>query len=547
MRQQDSVLIVGAGPVGMATAATLAKHGIRPIIIERNASPTSLSKAIGIHAITLELMQTLGLSEQFVAHGVPHRYATLNAGSREILRVDFEQIQSSYPMVLALPQSSTERLLRQTLNCHDIEIKWNTELTQLKTLADGSCEVALVNGKVRETRQVQWVLACDGSHSTVRRLQDIPFPGGEYERAFILGDVMMDWPDGNPEQLQFFLSRQGYILIVPLPEGRHRIICQTDAEFIAGDKTGERRAITLDDLQRIVDRNGPGGIKVHSPQWLTSAPFYHRMADNPIQGNIILLGDAFHLFSPLGGQGLNTGFQDAFNLGWKLAWHLKGWADRSLVETYATERTQVAQRIQQVTAKTTSFITGTSLPLDLIRRYLVPLYGSRQSVQNSLPWLYSGLRQCYTNSPLVNQQPLGQLQSGHRLPYLTLSQPGSTREQPIDQLIHGQAFTLFLVNRKLSSADIEPGVRELANFTRHLPVLGISINHESSGFDTYRVEQNALKAWLGKERGGWVLVRPDGHVATVAAIGEEQRISGYLKDLLPGLIDKQRTEQEEAA
>lgn len=547
MRQQDSVLIVGAGPVGMATAATLAKHGIRPTIVERNTNPTSLSKAIGIHAITLELMQTLGLSEQFVANGTTHQCATVNAGSREILRIDFEHIRSSYPMVLALPQSSTERLLRQTLDCHDIEINWDTELTQLKTLADGSYEVSLVRGEARETRKFQWILACDGSHSTVRRLQDIPFPGGEYERAFILGDVKMDWPDGNPEQLQFFLSRQGYILIVPLPEGRHRIICQTDAEFIAGDNDGERRAITLDDLQGIVDRNGPGGITVHSPQWLTSAPFYHRMVNDPIQGNIIMLGDAFHLFSPLGGQGLNTGFQDAFNLGWKLAWHLKGWADRSLVETYATERTQVAQRIQQVTAKTTAFITGTSIPLDLIRRYLVPLYGNRQSVQNSLPWLYSGLRQCYTNSPLVNQEPLGQLQSGHRLPYLTLSQSSSTREQPIDQLIHSQELTLFFVNRNLSSADTEPGVRELANFTRHLPVRRISINHEAFDFEPYRVNQGALNAWLGKECGGWVLVRPDGHVATVATIGEEHRISDYLKDLLPGLLDQQRAEQEEAA
>lgn len=547
MSKEDSVLIVGGGPVGMATAATLAKHGIRPTVIERNAHPTSLSKAIGIHAITLELMQTLGLSDQFVEQGAPHPSAVVNNGYRQILRVDFERIQSSYPLVLALPQSSTERLLRQTLDSQAIEIQWNTELTQLEKQADGGYLATIKNQNGVETRHAQWVLACDGSHSTVRELLDIPFPGGEYERSFILGDVKMDWPGGNPEQLQFFLSRRGYILIVPLPEGRHRIICQTDSQFIADTRTGERRDITLVDLQAIVDHNGPGGIRLHSPQWLTSAPFYHRMAGNPIQDNAILLGDAFHLFSPLGGQGLNTGFQDAFNLGWKLAWHLKGWADRSLVDSYATERAQVAERVQQVTAKTTRFITGTSLPLDLVRRYLVPFYGKRQRVHHDLPWLFSGLRQCYTQSSMVTEQALGQLQSGHRLPYLLLREAASTYSQPIDQIVHGQRFTLLLISHDLSSRTIEPQARVLADFTRSLPVRGISVNHEIEGLEYWRAGKQAVAAWLGEERCGWVLVRPDGHIATLAPLGQENVISRYLRTLLPGLTDPVRPEQEEAA
>src|SRR5690606_31121273 len=199
--------------------------------------------------------------------------------------------------------------------------------------ADAPAEVVLEHEDgTQECVSCNWLIGCDGSRSAVRDQAKIAFEGGDYGNAFILGDAQIDW-GGPKDELQFFLSGKGYMLLVPMPDGLHRIIAQTDRKY-EDFQSKDRPQATLEELQAIVDRNGPGGIRVHSPQWLTSAPFYHRLAETSVKGRVVLAGDAFHLFSPLGAQGLNTGFQDAFNLAWKLAFIEKGWSGVKLLETY---------------------------------------------------------------------------------------------------------------------------------------------------------------------------------------------------------------------
>lgn len=527
--EQKRVLVVGAGPVGLAMAASLKQHDIQCDVVEQNDGPTELSKAIGIHAITLELANTLNLSHDFNKAGKAHKVARLNSGGKTVLSINFDKVESEFSQVLALPQCSTEALLLKRLKEFGGDVNWGVALESIEALDDGRCKVQLCQNGERTETIYDWVLGCDGTHSLVREQMGVDFAGGEYDKAFLLGDVKIDWDSPQKDDLQFFLSGKGYLLMVPLPDGMHRMICQTSNDFI-DDGQGGRRQVALEDLQAIVDEKGPGGITVHSPQWLTCAPFYHRMASSAIKGNMALLGDALHLYSPLGGQGLNTGFQDVFNLAWKLAYHLKGYADRSLVESYAFERLQVAQRVQDVTAKTTSFITGTAPWLCFARTHLLPWYGKRASVQDTLPWLYSGLKQCYLDSPLNGNSQHNALIPGQRLPHIQVKTSDGS-EQAISSLVHGTEFSLLLVSHQGQVLPDNNGIEQAISVCEQLPVNLISLNQPLAEAANLAIKSLGLKRWISKKEQLWCLVRPDGHVAITAGIKDFHTIETYLKSV----------------
>lgn len=452
------VLIVGAGPVGLAIAALLRQQGIDVRIIEKNSGPTPFSKAIGIHARTLESMHALDLTEKLISDGNPMHRFRLNEAGRAIMSASFSSIDSPYQFVLGLPQSRTEQRLLNRFRELGGEVEWDTSLIGIDDLGaknqQGRHAVVRMQHVSGQIEQIacKWLIGADGSRSSVREMAGIAFPGGDYGNAFILGDVKIDW-NGPKNDLQFFLSRRGYLLLVPMPDGMHRIIAQTGRKYEEFQKS-DRPSATLEDLQHIVDANGPGNIRVHSPQWLTCAPFYHRRAETSVKGRTILTGDASHLFSPLGAQGLNTGFQDAFNLAWKLAYIEKGWGKENLISSYKDEREDIARLIATVTSNTTRYITATSLHKRLYRQYATRWYNSTDVVQTTLPRLLAGLMQTYgPNALLSGPTGAGLPQAGSRVPHAWL--PEDAAQKPLASLIHGTQFTLLLVRNRLDAATVE--------------------------------------------------------------------------------------------
>ena len=452
------VVIVGAGPVGLCIAALLKKQGIDARIIERGAGPTPFSKAIGVHARTLESMHALGLTEQLVSDGHPMHRFRLHEGGSTIMSAGFGQIDSPYNFVLGLPQSRTEQRLLGCFEQLGGQVEWNTTLVGVDDVGaptdlerPARIRIRHADGAI-EQLSCRWLISADGSRSAVRDMAGIPFPGGDYGNAFILGDVRIEW-DGPRHELQFFLSAKGYLLLVPMPDGMHRIIAQTGRKY-DDFQTGERPVATLEELQAIVDANGPGGIHVHSPQWLTCAPFYHRRADTSLKGRVVLAGDAFHLFSPLGAQGLNTGFQDAFNLAWKLAYIEKGWSGVGLMETYKDEREAIARLIANVTSKTTAYITATSLRKRLYRQLITRWYNRTDRVQRLLPRLLAGLMQGYGKDAMLSgASGQGLPEAGSRVPHAWL--PSGAALEPMAALVHGTRYTLLLVKNRLAEADLD--------------------------------------------------------------------------------------------
>jgi 2-polyprenyl-6-methoxyphenol hydroxylase-like FAD-dependent oxidoreductase len=523
----------------MATAALLRQQGIPVRIVERGNAPTPFSKAIGVHARTLESMHALGLTEKLVSQGHPMHAFRLVEDGKTILQAGFGKIGSAYPFVLGLPQSRTERTLLERLESLGGAVEWNTELVAILQLGRPDCEPAVVrlrrpDGSLEEVA-CNWLVGADGSRSAVRELAGIGFPGGDYGKAFVLGDVRIDW-DGPKQDLQFFLSANGYMLLVPMPNGMHRIIAQTDKTF-QDFQHPARPSVTLDDLQQIVDLMGPGRLRIHSPDWLTSAPFYHRRADTCVTGRTVLVGDAFHLFSPLGAQGLNTGFQDAFNLGWKLAYIEKGWASASLVDTYRDEREAIANLIANVTSRTTEYLTATAWHQRFKRRVLTRLRGKTAQAQDMLPRMLAGLMQAYdARGELAGTSAPGLPQAGQRIPHAWL--PDGAGYKPLAALLHGTRFTLLVVKNRLDDISLELLENFYLDSLQRHPYLAIAVvtrevaalNRVAGGVNVIEDRLGGVFAALGVTGEASLLVRPDGYCAASAHGWSPDAIDAYFME-----------------
>jgi 2-polyprenyl-6-methoxyphenol hydroxylase-like FAD-dependent oxidoreductase len=492
-----------------------------------------------VHARTLESMHALGLTEQLVSLGHPMHAFRLVEDGAPIMHAKFTNIGSPYSFVLGLPQSRTERTLLNRLQNLGGNVEWNTRLLDIDQLGDveslqqSACVRLQKADGSEELVSCNWLIGADGSRSSVREMAGIDFPGGDYGKAFILGDVRIDW-DGPKHDLQFFLTADGYMLLVPMPNGMHRIIAQTDKKY-QDFQGSEKPLATLAELQAIVDRQGPGNIRVHSPEWLTCAPFYHRRAETSVKGRTILVGDAFHLFSPLGAQGLNTGFQDAFNLAWKLAYIEKGWADVSLMQSYKQEREAIAKLISTVTTKTTNYITATKWHQRLARRVVTKWFNNTPRVQDQLPRLLAGLMQAYdSEGDLAGASASGLPAAGQRIPHAWI--PDGQAYKPMAAVVHGTQYTMLLLKNRLDETALAKldtfcreqkpllpylrvmvVTREISGWVGRLPA-GVSIVEDRLGsvFDAVNVSDQAL-----------LLSRPDGFCAVSAHGWGLELVSGY--------------------
>lgn len=537
----NKVLVVGAGPVGLATACLLKQQGLDVLVVEQNKSPTVFSKAIGIHARTLESMHALSITEAMIDNGQPMFEFEITDGKTSILDSNFSNVDTPYNFVLGLPQSKTEQLLLERFNELGGQVQWETVVVDL--IEEGDREVESKKAKVlvkdsannQTMIEANWIVGADGSRSIMRELAGIDFPGGSYGNAFILGDIKIDW-DGNKSKLQFFLSPYGYLLLIPMPSGMHRVIAQTDYRFEDFQGT-DRPEATLDQLQAVVDKNGPGGIKLHSPEWVTCAPFYHRKAQEMIKGRVVLVGDACHLFSPLGAQGLNTGFQDACNLAWRLGLYERGLSNISLVEKYAEERKQIIDLMIKVTSSTNRYITALSPHKRFLRHVLSRVFNKTQKVKTELPALMSGIKQAYQTDGN------GQLIKGTNLPLLGTRFPHTWIESieggymPVSKLIHGKDFTLMCINQRLTEDVIERFNRMKKNsllslsFVNTVLVGREAVKDQKTKLSFINDRLGAITNLLGDAFEGMILIRPDGFVSFVQSSWEVESLSDHFESI----------------
>lgn len=339
--ENSDILIVGAGPSGLALASVLAKAGVSFRWIDKNSGRSKESKALGVQAGTLEAVEEFcspDLAARMVERGFPVRKAFFHIDELPAVCVPLRGLPSRFDFLLILEQSETERLFEENLAQLGVAVERNTELL---SVADERGRVRCrirASGKESEF-SVRYVVGCDGAHSVVRHQGNFTFAGNSYEGEFALMDCRVEWP-WEHGTIRTFISGKGGVAVFPLRrEGFYRLI------LISKQPMGGGTNFSLEELREWLERLAPPGIRVSEPVWSTRFRLHHRLTEHFRNGNLFLTGDACHIHSPVGGQGMNTGIQDAFNLGSKLAAVLKNGADPALLNGYEAERLPAAKKV----------------------------------------------------------------------------------------------------------------------------------------------------------------------------------------------------------
>jgi 2-polyprenyl-6-methoxyphenol hydroxylase-like FAD-dependent oxidoreductase len=343
------VLIVGAGPVGLAAAVTLRRRGVNVRIVDAAPRGASTSRAAVIHARTLEVLSEIGMVAPILEEGVVVPDFTVRDGSQMLARLDFRTLRTAYPFTLMLPQSRTEELLHIGLSRLGCDVEREVEFESFVGAAGGVGDVAVLRRRdgTREKVPARFVIGADGSRSRVRQEREVSFDGSEYAASFVLADVSMTWALPR-EEVQLFLARQGLVVVAPLPGGHYRIVATMDD---APTQPG------VADVQRILDERGPEGAIVESVAWSSRFRVAHRLAASYRDGDVFLAGDAAHVHSPAGGQGMNLGVQDAIALGGLLADVLEGGREEGALADYERLRRPAARRVIALTDRMTRVAT----------------------------------------------------------------------------------------------------------------------------------------------------------------------------------------------
>jgi 2-polyprenyl-6-methoxyphenol hydroxylase-like FAD-dependent oxidoreductase len=367
---RTDVLIVGSGPTGLSLACQLVRHGVDFVVVEKNEGVTKFSKAIGVQARTLEIYEQLGLAEPAIERGAIASRVRLLAGGRVRGEMPLSEIGkglSPYPYMLLLEQSENEKLLYEYLRSHGRDVLWQTELESFSR--DGAGVTAVVKTADGRTQTVvaKYLVGCDGASSPVRHGLGLRFEGSTFERMFFVADARVEW-DLPHDALQVALARDVFTAFFPMKgESRYRII-GTFPEGV-NKEAGE---VAYEEIERQIKSEARIALEISDVKWFSLYKVHSRRVNKFSEGRCFVAGDAAHIHSPAGAQGMNTGIQDAYNLAWKLAFVVKGYAGEKLLETYNEERLKNAKRLLETTDRIFELAAGSNWLLSLIRTTVFP-------------------------------------------------------------------------------------------------------------------------------------------------------------------------------
>lgn len=379
------VLVVGAGPVGLILAIQLARYGVAVDIIDKGTGGSSYSKALSVSAASLKAFHGLGLSKEIHVAGKPIRDIQIYFNERRNARIDKRRLKGLYDYYLSLAQPETESVLKNSLQDLGVAVRYRTEL---KSFIDHTSHVTAQSVDVAEgcstLTDYDYVVGCDGAQSTVRKLSGIDFDGYDYQTHFVMGDVLFDSPDRG-DATSYHVHDDAFLIFLPMPAGLTRLVVSRPGPL------PEHRALPdKAELQVYLDRYHGAGLKIETVHWSSSARFFNRLANTNHKGRIFLAGDSFHLFSPIGGQGMNTGIQDAMNLSWKLAFYMRGLCDVTLLDSYREERYIAVNKVAALSENNTQAILRRAEAEAFEVRYM-PKMSNRRFFRQALAQDFSGL------------------------------------------------------------------------------------------------------------------------------------------------------------
>ena len=528
-----SVLIVGAGPSGLTMAVELARRGVACRVVDIARSATDKSKALGVQARTLEAFENMGV-DSLVERGNPCTAANLYHDRDQLVHIDFSELDTPFPFLLIVAQAETEHALITRLESLGVQVERETRFLGMEQDDRGATATLQRPDGTEETLRCAYVVGCDGAHSAVRHALGLPFAGEEYPEGFLLADVRVAWPR-SPRELHAFIHDGRILGVIPLPDGYWRLIADVPPEEapLGGEPS-------LELLRALVRERADPEAMVSDPIWTANYRLHRRIVSRMQQGRAFLVGDSAHIHNPVGGQGMNTGIQDAFNLGWKLALVLQGAADSTLLESYHAERYPVEQAV----------LTGTDLVLkvatlrqpiaqaarDRLASALTGLEPVRQRIRGAV----SELAIRYPHSPIVENHFIGGGPvAGDRAPDAQLrTQAGEGTRLFLEMRGTGHHLLLFSGTEEQSS-DLEAlqrlALRVWEAYTDEIAThLLLAAGDPLPGWSgSVLLDPDGLgQARYGVQRPALFLIRPDRYIGYRALVREASRtFPRYLEKL----------------
>ncbi len=397
MANTSPILIVGAGTTGLAMACELARHGAPVRIIDKQSGINPHCRACALHSRTLEIFHDLGIVDEILAQGHKILGTSQYANGERFMHSSGEEVDSPFPYVVNLEQCKTESALERLLRTYDIQVQRETELVAISGRSDAVSATIRRGDSPEEVIETPWLIGCDGAHSRVRHLNHIHFPGKEDLHQYCLADVLIEGELARDE-IHSFMGDRGLLFFFPLPNGRCLVAADLPTQH---DSVKEQPS--LQDVQAIVSERGPAGIRINDPRWLAYFRVNYRAARHYRHERIFLAGDAVHIHSPMGGLGMNTGIQDAYNLGWKLALVHRGRAPASILDSYEKERRPVAEDVLATTKMLTDrFETFTQLSPEQRQQLYINMVVPPELAKRMARHLEQ-LDLNYTKSPICHQ------------------------------------------------------------------------------------------------------------------------------------------------
>jgi len=513
------VLIVGAGPTGLMLANQLGRRGVRALVIDRHAGPARETRALGVQARTMEIYSHLGISDRAIELGKRSTGANMWAQGRKMARVPLSEAGltlSPYPYILILGQDDNERIMGEKLSDWGMSVQWNTELVGFEQEPDHVTVTLAQPDGTKRNITAAWVAGCDGARSSVRELSGIGFPGAPYEHVFFVADTEVTGAM-VPDELNVYLWKEGFHLFFPMRGKDHwRLVGIMPPELRRKDD------VTFDDVIPSVSQEAGARVSFKSCSWFSTYRIHHRCASRFRDRRCFLLGDAAHIHSPVGAQGMNTGLQDAYNLAWKLDLVVKGRADVALLESYEAERVPVAQRLLDTTDRMFMLIVSDSWFAGLLRTRILTrilaLAMGRERIQRFAFRTISQTGIHYRESPLSKTLPGVQEKApraGHRFPWLRLVfRPNGPVEDGFQKL-DDTRFSLILIGQP---APADP-----------IPALGGLLRVHVVPDDPANEKELAR---VHIPRPSFYLLRPDGHVALAGTQFDSAVASLYVAEQL---------------
>jgi len=508
--QSTDVLVVGAGPTGLMAANQLQHFGVDFLIIDSKSCPTKESRAIGVSARSMEVYQQLGLDDKIIKRSVKvngfHLYS--NGNRKATIRFDdMGEGLSDFPyMMFIFEQSKNETLLYENLLAHNNDVMWNTsflELNEYACFVDATIQTESGTDIVR----AKYVIGCDGARSPVRQQKDFTFKGGTYENRFYVADVK----NGNSfdhDKLLLAPSDTLFTAFFPMEgEGVFRMVGTLP------EKHNDKADVTFDEIKEGVSLACGLNLKYEAVNWFSIYKLHHRCVDSFTKGRIHLAGDSAHIHSPAGGQGMNTGLQDAHNLAWKLAYHLKGHAKASLLNTYNEERLPFAKWLLGFTDRGFTLMSSRDWWTLRLRKYImlniIGFMFKMKKVRARMFAIFSQTKYDYADSSLSlsNSQQKLTFKAGQRLPYL---EPGYYTK------FSASSFHLLHISNEKMSIETQKKIQGIFSFP-------IQIVDELINDDWKK---------LGVRSELFILIRPDTHIAYIADDSNVEQWKHYLKSIL---------------